>query len=152
MLVEATFSEDSVDLMIDGDPISRMFPLDQAIVIGTFSSYALLPSLLAVDGVSAATFDVLLFGGPPGTAQGGESEILPQMLVSSGDPVRISSGDLELDADVYNINGPISEGVLYTRDGEILGLTLASGDGDIDVWRSDYFTAPVAPAPSDSSR
>ncbi|MBN1857898.1 hypothetical protein JW848_01695 [Candidatus Bipolaricaulota bacterium] len=146
-LVEATFFEDTVELVIDGEQTLRSLPLDQAIIIGTFSSYALLPALLAARSESEAGFDVLLFGGPPGADQGGEDTVLPQMSVEHAGVARIASGDVALDVDLYHIHGPLSKGSLYARGDEMLGLTFSSEDGEIDVWRNDYFAEPILSVP-----
>lgn len=143
MSLEATFSENIVELSIGSDLISRAIRPDQAIVIGTFSSYTLLPAILAVRGASAANLDVLLFGGPPGTEQGGEADFLPQMHISDSVVAQVTSGNLALDVDAYRLSGPLGDGVLYARGNELLGLTLISADGSIDIWRGDYFAEPI---------
>ena len=153
MLVEAEFSDGIVELLANEERTSRPVPLDTTVIIGTFSSYALIPAILAARNMPGGGFDVLLFGGPPGTAQGDEEGILPKMAVSKGSAATITSGDLALDVELYEIDGPFSRGVLYAREGEILGLTFISDDGTIDVWRSDYFTEPIVPAtPPPSAR
>jgi len=146
IVVEAVFADGVVELLANEEVTSQPVSLDTTIIIGTFSSYALLPAILAAKGLPGGSFDVLLFGGPPGTAQGSEEGILPQMSVSDRATAAITSGDLALDVEVYEIDGPFSSGALYAREGEILGMTFVSDDGTIDVWRNDYFAEPIVSA------
>lgn len=112
---------------------------DDTLVLGTFSTYALLPVLFPLwesDGL--ASFDVLMFGGPPGQSEM-ESGALPRMTVERLSPMRIRAQGQTLSVDAFAVTSDIGNSLLLARDNEFLAV-LAEGDEEsLLVYRTDFF-------------
>ena len=143
--VEGTIHENeaSVD---QGDGIERVSVTQaDAFVLGTFSTYTLLPILheQRASG-SAAEFEVLVFGGPPQGA-GGEtdasdaSDQLPVLRIERIEDALLRAGGLDVAVEQYAVTGSFGGSRIYARDGDFLGM-IAGEDGEgLLVYRSDYF-------------
>ncbi|MCX6098744.1 MAG: hypothetical protein NTX69_01850 [Candidatus Bipolaricaulota bacterium] len=113
---------------------------ERAIILGTFSTYALVPLLFEErqqDGV--ASLDVLLFGGPPGAAAAADGGGLPTIVVERAGTATARTGDLLIEFDVYRIRSPFGDSVLYAKGREFLALVAGTPDQPLLVYRSDYF-------------
>jgi hypothetical protein len=141
--VRAKIDTDRV-LLTEGDE-RREVPVDpgRAFVMGTFSTYALIPALFSArqtDG--SAAFDVLVFGGPPdheGGALAEESGDLPTMHVVRLEQGMIYAGDIALPVDRYRLESALGDSLLFAREGEFLGMIAGEGEEMLFVYRSDYF-------------
>ena len=143
--VEGQIYEDAAE--VDrGDGMERVAVTQaDAFVLGTFSTYALLPVLFeqrAEEGV--AEFEVLVFGGPP-QGTGGEAEAsdasdrLPSLRIERIEDAVLRSGTLDLSVEQYAVTGSFGGSRIYARDGDFLGM-IAGEDGEgLLVYRSDYF-------------
>jgi hypothetical protein len=113
---------------------------ERTIILGTFSTYALVPLLFEErqqDGV--ASLDVLLFGGPPGAAAAADGGGLPTIVVERAPTATARVGDLLIEFDVYRIRSPFGDSVLYAKGREFLALVAGTPDQPLLVYRSDYF-------------
>jgi hypothetical protein len=112
---------------------------ERALVLGMFSTYAIVPLLFAkreADGV--ATFDALAFGGPPGPASG-DSGQLPVVVVERAGTVDVRIDGLPIAVDRLRIRSPFGYSFLYAKGREFLALTAGTADRPLIVYRSDYF-------------
>jgi hypothetical protein len=111
----------------------------RTVVLGTFSTYTLVPLWFERwqrDG--AASFDVLLFGGPPGAAAA-DGGGLPTIVVERAGTATARAGDLLIEFDAYRIRSPLGDSVLYAKGREFLALVAGTPDRPLLVYRSDYF-------------
>jgi hypothetical protein len=112
---------------------------ERTVVLGMFSTYAMLPLLFAereVDGV--ATFDALIFGGPPGPAKGDVGG-LPAVVVERAGTVNALIDGIPIAVDRFQIRSPYGDSTLYAKGREFLALTAGTADRPLVVYRSDYF-------------
>ena len=120
------------------DETSLSIAPERTIILGTFSTYALVPLLFAErQQEGAASFDVLLFGGPPGAATGGRE--LPTVIVERAGTATARAGDLLIEFDAYRIRSPLGDSVLYAKGREFLALVAGTAGRPLLVYRSDYF-------------
>ncbi len=113
---------------------------ERTIVLGTFSTYALVPLWFEErqqDG--AASFDVLLFGGPPGAASVGGDGELPKVTVERDGTASARGDGLMIHVERYKISSPFGDSVLYAKGREFLALVAGTPDRPLLVHRSDYF-------------
>jgi len=125
----------------------------RALVLGMFSTYALIPARFAEceqDGV--ASFDALLFGGPGGTeTKSAEGDVPPLTVRKVGESL-VELDDRTLRLDRYELQSPFGDSVLYARGNEFLALTAGTADRPLLVYRTDYFpTGFPDPAPVSGS-
>jgi len=115
-------------------PVNR-----ETIVLGTFATYALLPTLFALrDRDGLATFNVLSLGGNP-HQEGTDGEDLPRMTMERTSPVRIRVDGVTLQVDAYAIRSSLGESLLLAREREFLALIASSEEGSLAVYRADFF-------------
>ena len=141
--------EDTHALVQSGDDVSE-YPvrLDQAFVLGTFSTYAIIPFLYELrqpEGV--VSLDVLVFGGRSNQDEEGTDDGLPEMRVE-----KIEDGSIRFDGQAlavsrYILSGDMGAMMLYARGVELLGL-YADGDEDWDGWVSQALTITSDMPPS----
>ena len=127
-------------VVVTGDETTNMLlPEERLFVLGTFSSYALVPLVYSMwQTESRITAHVLVFGGPPtqDDSSGGEDS---RMIVE-----RLSAGTLEIDGqfvtvDRYLVSSSLGDGVVLAKGLDFLGFISGSGDTSLRVYRSDYF-------------
>ncbi len=109
-----------------------------ALFMGMFSSYALLPALVAGHPDGAVEYPILMFG----RSSSGETEpteTLPLIRVEHRGQQRIATGARELNVDLYIVSGDMGTALLFARDREFLGLHMGEGEESIRVHRADYF-------------
>jgi hypothetical protein len=120
------------------DETSLSIVPERTVVLGTFSTYALVPLWFEErQQEGAASFDVLLFGGPPGAAAGGGE--LPTAVVERTGRATARAGDLLIEFDAYTIRSPFGDSMLYAKGREFLALVAGTQDRPLLVYRSDYF-------------
>jgi len=134
--VNALF-EGEMATILSGDQEKRVRMPESTLVLGMFSTYALLPivfPLRATDG--AAVFEVLAFGGPPGqTEEGATSPMVLERLSA----VSLRTGARTLSVDAYRVSSAFGDSLLLAKDQEFLGLLAGEEDESFTVYRSDFF-------------
>lgn len=149
--VEGTIHQDQAE--VDrGDGVERVSVTQaDAFVLGTFSTYALLPILFerrASENV--AEFEVLVFGGPPQgrgeTDASDPSDRLPILRMERIEDVALRVRDLEITVDQYLVTGYLGGSRIYAKDGDFLGMVAGASDEELLVYRSDYFPDGFEPA------
>lgn len=140
--IEARFSDDTLTL-IRKEEVEKV-PVDtsRVLVLGTFSTYALVPALFEARAENGRqSFDVLIFGGPPREASSdqGEGNRLPVLTVE-----RLADAILEIDTgrlvvDRYRIRSELGDSLLLAKGKEFLGFIAGDEEETLFVYRSDYF-------------
>lgn len=140
--IEARFSDDTLTL-IRKEEVEKV-PVDtsRVLVLGTFSTYALVPALFEARAENGRqSFDVLVLGGPPREASSdqGESNRLPVLTVE-----RLADAILEIDTgrlvvDQYRIQSELGDSLLLAKGKEFLGFIAGEEEETLFVYRSDYF-------------
>jgi len=133
-----------------GETMVSLTLTERTIALGTFSTYALLPFLMAqTDSLSAQAFDVLVLGGPPGSDQS-EGE-LPVLTILPVEPLRIRAQEQVLLADAYVVSSILGESLLLAKGPEFLAFLAGDGEETMSVLRSDLFSdgMEILPATGD---
>ena len=138
--MQAEFKDDRA-VVRSGDNVSEYtVALDQAFVLGTFSTYAIVPLLYELrQSEGVVSFDVLLFGGPPNRDEEAVDTGLPEMRVEKIEDGVIRFDDQELTVSRYVISGDMGAMMLYARGVELLGLFAGDDEESLFVYRADYF-------------
>lgn len=133
--------EDERAVVRSGDDVSEYaVALDHAFVMGTFSTYAIVPLLYKLrQSEGVVSFDVLVFGGPPNRDEETEDDGLPEMRVEKIEDGTIRFDDQELTVSRYVISGDMGNMTLYARGVELLGLYAGGDEESMFVYRADYF-------------
>jgi len=138
--MQAEFEETQAVIHSGDDVTEFSVAVNRAVVLGTFSTYAIVPllyELRQLEGI--ATFDVLVFGGPPNQDEEDAGQGLPEMRVQKIDDGIIRFDDQVLSVAQYQISGDVGDMTLYARGVELLGLHAGNGDESLFVYRADYF-------------
>ena len=148
--IEAHF-EGETATTLSGNQEKKIQMSESTLVLGMFSTYALLPiafSLRAVDGM--AVFEILAFGGPPGRE---EENATSPMTMERLPPVSIRTGDRTLSVDAYRVSSTFGDSLLLAKDREFLALLAGDGSDAFTVYRSDFFPEGVdlVDSPDESS-
>jgi hypothetical protein len=138
--VQAEF-EDARAIVRSGDDVSEYaVALDQAFVLGAFSTYAVVPLLYELrQSEGVVSFDVLVFGGPPNRDEEAVDDGLPEMRVEKIEDGAIRFDDQVLTVSRYVLSGDRGSMTLYARGVELLGLFAGDGEESLFVYRADYF-------------
>ena len=133
--------KDELAIVQSGDDVSEYaVALDQAFVMGTFSTYALVPLLYELrQSEGVVSFDVLMFGGPPNRDEEAVDDGLPEMRVEKIEDGIIRFDDQVLTVSRYLLSGNMGAMTLYARGVELLGLFAGDGEESLFVYRADYF-------------
>lgn len=140
--IRATVEEDRVTIERSDDVEQLRIEPKETFALGTFSTYVLLPRLYGLRRENgSATFEVLVFGGPPSQQAhvDASEEGLPTMQVARIGTASLRTGDVLLDADCYVISSDLGESELFARADEFLALRAGTGKDSLLVYRSDYF-------------
>jgi hypothetical protein len=140
--IQAQISADTATLL--REEVREIVPVkaDRILVLGTFSTYALVPALFEAraegDGVD---FDVLIFGGPSHQASSQQSEDgdLPVLTVERLQDAILETETVRLVVDRYRIQSELGESFLFAKGKEFIGFLAGDGEGTLLVYRSDYF-------------
>ena len=138
--VQAEFGDERA-VVRSGDDVSEYaVALDQALVLGTFSTYAVVPLLYELrQSKGVVSFDVLVFGGPHNRDEGAVDDGLPEMRVEKIEDDAIRFDDQVLTVSRYVLSGDMGAMTLYARGVELLGLFAGDGEKSLFVYRADYF-------------
>ncbi len=138
--IQADFA-DGLAIVRSGDTVEE-YPVDlkRAYVLGTFGTYAVIPLLYELRGYEGeASFDTLVFGGPPNRENDEETDGLPETRITRIDDTTIRFGDRELAVSQYEISGDMGTMTLFARGIEMLGLLAGDDEESLFVYRADYF-------------
>ena len=138
--IQAEF-EDTRAIMRSGDDVKEYsVELDQAFVLGTFSTYAIIPLLYELrQSEEVVNFNVLVFGGPPNHDEEAVDTGLPEMRVEKIEDGSIRFDDQVLTVSRYMVSGDMGAMMLYARGVELLGLYAGGNEESLFVYRADYF-------------
>ena len=140
---------ESIDVRIEeghatitrGEEIERIsLPAERVFVLGTFSSYALVPLAYSLwQTQSRVSADVLVFGGPPSQDDASSNDEFPRITIEqlSDEIVEIDGQSLQVDR--YLVSSSLGDGVVLAKGFDFLGFISGSGHETLQVYRSDYF-------------
>ncbi len=126
--------------VITADDEQRETPVDPgpALMLGMFSSYTMLPALVAGHPDGAAEYPVLMLG-RNASEEAEPADSLPVIRIEHQGEQRIFAGDRELTVDLYLVRSDVGDAMLFARGREFLGLHMGEGDESIRIHRADYF-------------
>jgi len=116
---------------------------DRASMMGTFSTYTLLPfAFKAREESGVASFDVLAFTGRSEPEHGRSGS--PGGGLTSVSVERLGNGSIradgrEIQVERYRVRSALGDSVLLARQDEFLGFLAGEGNETLFVYRSDYF-------------
>jgi len=140
--VRATVEDGRVTVEGSDDVEELLIEPENTFTLGTFSTYVLLPRLFALRRDNgSASFEVLVFGGPPSQGSDAESteDGLPVMTVERTGTASLRAGDVLFDADCYLVSSDLGNSELFARGDEFLAFRAGDGDDSLWVYRSDFF-------------
>ncbi len=109
---------------------------DRVFVLGTFSTYAMIPLLDGLGELEDPTaFQTLVFGGPSNR----EDPDLPTMRVEKVADGTIRYDGTDLRVERYVISGDMGTMTLFAKGSEFLGLQAGGNQETLFVYRGDYF-------------
>lgn len=158
------FGSQKIEMQIEGDTAfisagderrEESIDADNTVILGMFSSYALIPELFEAraDG-DKAIFEVLASGGFGGEGFGGEdgwerketstgapppSSGISSMEVERIGTTTIKAGSKEIEVERYLIKTGSGESILLVKDGELIGFIAQGPNGSFFVYRADFF-------------
>ncbi len=138
--IRATVEDDRVTVERRNDEQQITIAPERTFTLGTFSTYVLLPRLFALrreDG--SASFEVLVFGGPPDQELSDDADGLPVMTVERMGTASLIAGETVLEADCYTVSSDLGESELFARGDEFLAFRAGEEDESLLVYRSDFF-------------
>lgn len=107
------------------------------LVLGTFSSYAVLPALVAGHPDGEVAYPVLMVAGGPGAEQ--PPDDVPVVRLEAIGPKRVRADDRELVVDAYRLVSEMGASLIFSIGREFLGFHAGEGEDTLRVYRSDYF-------------
>ena len=114
--------------------------LERAFLLGTFSTYAVVPLLYELrEFEGEAELETLVFGGPPNSEEGTETDGLPETRISRIEDGVIQFDGREMVVSQYEISGSMGTMRLFARGIELLGLFAGESEDSMFVYRADYF-------------
>lgn len=138
--MQATFEDGQATVRSGDDDEAFSVNLDRAFVLGTFSTYAVIPLLYELRQLEGeVNFETLIFGGPPNSNEDAETEGLPETRISRIEDTTIQFGDRQLAVSQYQISGDRGTMTLFARGIEMLGLFTGDDEESMFVYRADYF-------------
>jgi len=137
--IEARLIDNRMQGSSNDEPLDVSVDADRVLIVGTFSTYALLPARLIERGIAEETYDVFFFGGRPGNEPTEETDLLPQIsILRDGTATLRVEGDAVL-VDRYRIGGSTGGSILLALGPEFLALVSGEDESGFRVYRSDYF-------------
>jgi len=124
-----------------GDAVTE-YPVDleRAFVLGTFSTYAVIPLLYELREFDGEVgLETLVFGGPPNSSDEAGTDGLPETSIARIEDVAIRFDGREMIVAQYEISGSMGTMTLYARGIEMLGLFAGDDEESLFVYRADYF-------------
>ena len=139
--VHAEFSDGGAIVQSGDDVTEFIVNVDRAFVLGTFSTYAVLPLLYELREFEGEVgLETLIFGGPHTSSEDTPTEGLPETRISRIEDVEIRFDGRELTVSQYEISGDMGTMTLYALGVEMLGLLAGDGEEEsLFVYRADYF-------------
>lgn len=138
--MQAEFEDDRAIVQSGDDTSEYAVARDQAFVMGTFSTYTIVPLLYELrQSKEVVSFDVLVFGGPPNRGEEAVDDGLPEMWVEKIEDGAIRFDDQVLTVSRYVLSGDMGSMMLYSRGVELLGLYAGDDEKSLCVYRADYF-------------
>jgi hypothetical protein len=140
--VRATFENDRVTIERSDDAEQILIEPEKTFTLGTFSTYVFLPRLFALRRDNgSASFEVLVFGGPPSQGSDADSseDGLPVMTVERTGTASLRAGEILLNVDCYLVSSELGESELFARGDEFLAFRAGDEDESLLVYRSDFF-------------
>ena len=152
--IEAQFSSESLNLMRNEQTETISVDPSRLLVLGTFSTYALVPALFEARAKNGRSeFDVLILGGPPreSAPEGGSSNSLSMLTIERVKDVTLQVGTRAITVDQYRVTSEMGESTLLGKGKEFLAFIAGDEDESMVVYRSDYFPTglPLGPSGSD---
>ena len=139
--VQAEFTDGGAIVRSGDDVKEFIIDLDRAFVLGTFSTYAILPLLYELREFEGEVgLETLVFGGPPTSSEGAPTDKLPETRISRIEDAEIQFDERQLTVSQYEISGNMGTMTLYALGVEMLGLLAGDDDEEsLFVYRADYF-------------
>jgi len=139
--VEGTVIDNVAHVLSGNEEEEIQFGIDVPLILGTFSTYALIPLLfreLADKG--SVEFQVIsLMRGRGQEEDGGKSDQPILLRVERAGDALIKTGTSEVIVDKYILASSIGNSTLLAKDDEFLALIASGGEGSLIAYRSDYF-------------
>jgi len=139
--VEGTVIDNVAHVISGNEEEEIQFGVDVPFVLGTFSTYALIPLLfreLADKG--SMEFQVIpLMRGRGQEEDGGKSDQPSLLRIERAGDALIRAGSSEIIVDKYILASSIGNSTLLAKDDEFLALIASGDDGSLIAYRSDYF-------------
>ena len=137
--IEASAEGDVFRVNRNGETTRIPIPNEGALVLGSFSSYAVIPSLLSDlaigDRWASAVFAL---GGRPGSQQP-EGEVLQTLRILRGQDEQIRLGESLATIEAYHVESPSGGAILYAKGAEFLAFIAEGENGSLRVSREDIF-------------
>jgi hypothetical protein len=113
---------------------------DRVFVLNTFSTYAVIPLLFALDPLAEEMeLETLMLGGPPRSEEAELARRLPVMRVRRREDGVLRSEERDLIVSRYELVSETGTMVLYARGVEFLGLFAGDDEQSLFVYRADFF-------------
>jgi len=138
--VQAEFTDGSA-VVRSGDTVDEYaVNLESAFVLGTFSTYAVIPLLYELREFEGETgLETLVFGGPPNSDETAEEDGLPETRISRIEDGVIQFDGREMAVSQYEVTGSMGTMRLFALGIELLGLFAGDSEESLFVYRADYF-------------
>jgi hypothetical protein len=139
--IRATVEDNLMTVERSNETEQILIEPEKTFTLGTFSTYVLLPRLFALRRDNGmASFEVLVFGGPPDQGPGDSSEEgLPIMTIERTGTASLRAGEALFDVDCYDVSSNLGDSELFARGDEFLAFRAGDGDDSLWVYRSDFF-------------
>jgi len=138
--MQAEFSDESAIVRTGDDVEEFSVDLERAFVLGTFSTYAIIPLLYELRQFEGeVSLETMIFGGPPNSSGDAETEGLPETRISRIEDTTIQFDDRQLEVSQYQISGGMGTMTLFAHGVEMLGLFAGDDEESMFVYRADYF-------------
>jgi len=130
----ATSDEEVTEVELEDGP---------ALFLGMFSSFAVLPALVAGTPDEVIEYQVLLLGGPgsrddAGDTTNGQAGAVSLRITALG-ARSVLAGDRRIRVDTYRVETAMGASLLLARDREFLGIHMGEGSEAFQAYRADYF-------------
>lgn len=138
--IQAEFTDGTAIVRSGEDVEETSVDLERAYVLGTFSTYVVIPLLYELRQFEGEVgLETLVFGGPPNRDDDTATDGLPETRISRIEDTIIRFSDRELAVSQYQISGDMGTMILYARGIEMLGLFAGDEVESMFVYRADYF-------------
>jgi hypothetical protein len=138
--MQAEFS-DELAIVRSGDDVEEFsIDLERAFVLGTFSTYAVIPLLYELRQFEGEVgLETLVFGGPPNSSDDAKTDGLPETRILQIEDATIQFDGRQLVVSQYQVSGDMGTMTLFAHGVEMLGLLAGDEEESLFVYRADYF-------------